>query len=278
MLQARKKFTIITPCRNAAQYIGETVESVIVQTAFATGRAELEYLICDGGSDDGTTKIIELYLNDNVRLISEPDRGMYDALAKGLRAASGDIVAYLNAGDFYNLHAFDTVLDLFETKKVTWLTGFNVHYNDKSQVVYTMLPYRYRRELFDCGMYGPVLPYVQQESTFWSAELNSNLDLEFLSTLKFVGDYYLWLQFSKMADLITAAAYLGGFRRHKGQLSTNLDIYHEEMRILTRRPRLLDYVTTAIDKIIWYFTPQTVKKALNPSGILVYDHELQAWK
>jgi hypothetical protein len=203
---------------------------------------------------------------------------MYDALAKGLKAASGDIVAYLNAGDFYNLHAFDTVLVIFETKKVTWLTGLNIHYNENSQVVYAMLPFRYRRELFACGMYGPVLPYVQQESTFWSAELMSNLDMEFLSTLKFAGDYYLWLQFSKMADLKTVAAHLGGFRRHKGQLSTNLDLYHEEMRLLTRRPRLRDYLTAAIDKVAWYFTPQAVKKALNHSGILVYDHELREWK
>jgi glycosyltransferase involved in cell wall biosynthesis len=278
MPQPKKKITIITPCFNAERFIRETIESVLDQTAVRSGRVVLEYIICDGKSSDKTVSVIEEIGDGSIRLISEPDRGMYDALAKGLRAASGDIVAYLNAGDFYNRHAFDTVLDLFETNKVTWLTGFNIHYNDKSQVVYAMLPYRYRRELFACGMYGPVLPYVQQESTFWSTELVSQLDLEFLSSLKFAGDFYLWLQFSKTADLITAAAYLGGFRRHKGQLSHNLNLYHEEMRRLTRKPRFWDYVKSAIDKLIWYFTPQTVKKALNPSGILVYDHKLQGWK
>ena len=272
-----KRISIITPCRNAERYIRETVESVLRQTAITSGKAELEYLIYDGGSTDRTVEIVESYASNSMRLNSEPDDGMYDALAKGLRAASGDIVAYLNAGDFYNLHAFDVVLDIFETKRVTWLTGLNIHYNDKSQVVYAMLPYRYRRELFACGMYGPVLPYVQQESTFWSAELNSLLDLEFLSTLTYTGDYYLWLQFSRMTELVTAAAFLGGFRRHKGQLSTNLDLYHKEMHRLTRKPRIRDYATAGIDKVIWYFTPQTVKKAFNRSGLLVYDHRLQEW-
>lgn len=275
-----RKITIITPCLNAERHIAETIESVVNQSAIISGRAELEYVICDGSSSDKTIDIVNSFANDNgaINVFSEPDRGLYDALAKGLRIASGDIVAYLNAGDFYNLHAFDIVLDLYETNKLTWLTGINIHYNDKSQVVYAILPYRYRRELFACGMYGRVLPYVQQESTFWSSELIPYLDLEFLSKLKFAGDYYLWLQFSKMTELITVAAYLGGFRRHEGQLSNNLNLYHEEMRMLTRRPRLRDYLSAAIDKMVWYFTPQTIKKALNPSGILVYDHDLQGWK
>ncbi len=271
------KFTIITPCKNAERHIQETIESVLGQSAIQSGRAELEYIICDGASTDNTVRFIQEYQSDAIRLTSEPDAGMYDALAKGLRIATGDIVAYLNAGDMYNQHAFDIVLDIFEARKVRWLTGFNVHYNDKSQIVYAMLPYRYRRELFACGMYGPVLPYVQQESTFWSADLNAQLDLAVLSSLKYAGDYYLWLQFSRVAELVTAAAFFGGFRRHRGQLSANLDIYLEEMRGLTRKPRLQDYVKAACDKVIWYFAPQTVKKALNRKGLFVFDHDVQGW-
>lgn len=272
-----KKITIITPCRNAERYIRETVESVIGQSAIRSGRAELEYIICDGNSTDNTMPVIEEFGCSAVQLISEPDSGIYEALAKGVRLATGDLVAYLNAGDYYDRNAFDVVLDIFETKNVQWLTGYNIHYNDKSQIVYAILPYRYRKELFSCGLYGPMLPYVQQESTFWAAELNELLDLDLLATLKYAGDYYLWLQFSQFADLKTVAAFLGGFRRHKGQLSADLELYHEELRRLTRSPRLRDYVAAGIDKVIWYFTPQTVKKALNRSGLFVYDHGSQEW-
>jgi glycosyltransferase involved in cell wall biosynthesis len=79
-----KKISIITPCRNAARFIGETVESVIGQTALFSGRAELEYIVCDGNSSDGTPDIVRSYGNKSIKIVSEPDAGMYDALSKGL--------------------------------------------------------------------------------------------------------------------------------------------------------------------------------------------------
>lgn len=274
-----KKISIITPCRNAERYIAETVESVISQAALLAGRAELEYIICDGNSSDRTVAIIESYASPYITIISEPDGGMYDALAKGLQAAAGDIIAYLNAGDYYHRCAFDIVLDLFERKHVRWLTGYNMYYNDCSCLTGAELPYRYSRNLFACGFYSDkrFLPFVQQESTFWDASLNSLIDFGRLAGFRYAGDYYLWLQFSRECDLQIVKGYLGGFRRNTGQLSEDIDGYRREVRSMTRKPGLLDYLAAWIDFPVWHFGPARLKKRLNRAGLFVYDHEAREW-
>ena len=96
------KFSIITVCFNAAGKIENTIKSVLNQTY-----DNVEYIIVDGASTDGTREIIEKYAGErgsdgcsvSVKFISEPDRGLYDAMNKGVRMASGDYVEFLNAGD-----------------------------------------------------------------------------------------------------------------------------------------------------------------------------------
>jgi glycosyltransferase involved in cell wall biosynthesis len=273
-----KKITIITPCLNAARHIGETIESVISQSAILSGRAELEFIICDGNSADKTVDIVNSYckVNSAIKLFSEPDTGMYAALAKGLERASGEIIAYLNAGDFYNRCAFDIVLDLFEQKHVRWLTGYNVHYNDKSYFLNVKLPFKYRREFFASGFYGTKLIFVQQESTFWDASLNRYLDYEHLASYKYAGDYYLWSQFAKECDLQIVEAYLGGFRIEKGQLSANREAYLQEMMPLMAKPPFLKHILAAFDRVMWY-APVEFKKRFNKDGLFRYDHELREW-
>ena len=273
-----KKITIITPCLNAERHIRETIESVIGQSAILSGRAELDFIICDGNSTDKTVAIVNSYATGNsaIRLFSESDTGMYAALAKGLQRASGDIVAYLNAGDFYNRCAFDIVLDLFEQKQVRWLTGYNVHYNDKSYFLNVKLPFRYRREFFASGFYGTKLIFVQQESTFWDASLNRCVDYDRLAAYRYAGDYYLWSCFAKECDLRIVEAYLGGFRIEKGQLSENREVYLQEMMSLTSKPYLFQHILAAFDRVMWY-APVEFKKWFNKDGMFRYDHEMQKW-
>jgi len=263
---------------NAERHIGETIESVINQSALLSGRAELEFIICDGNSTDNTVAIVNFYGNSNnaIKLYSEPDTGMYAALAKGLKRASGDIVAYLNAGDFYSKSAFDIVLDLFEHKQVRWLTGYNVHYNDKSYFLSVKLPFKYRTEFFASGLYGTKLIFVQQESTFWDAALNTCLNFDELAKFKYAGDYYLWSQFAKHCDLKIVEAYLGGFRIEQGQLSENKDKYLQEMMSLVVKPDFYQRVLAAFDRVMWY-APVEFKKWLNRDGLFRYSHELRKW-
>ena len=90
------QISIITVALNAASTIRDTIDSVLSQSW-----TDLEYIIIDGGSTDGSREIIESYGARIARFISEPDRGMYDAMNKGIGLASGDVVGILNADDVY---------------------------------------------------------------------------------------------------------------------------------------------------------------------------------
>lgn len=96
------RFTFITVTYNAAAVLEDTIQSVITQTY-----KHLEYIVVDGGSTDATLQIVDRYRHCIQRVISEPDRGLYDAMNKGMRLATGDYICFLNAGDC--LHEDDTV-------------------------------------------------------------------------------------------------------------------------------------------------------------------------
>ena len=87
-------FSIITVVYNGANLLEATIQSVIQQTY-----PDIQYIIVDGGSTDGTLEIIKQYDEDLDRWITEPDKGIYDAMNKGLRMASGDFVWFMNCGD-----------------------------------------------------------------------------------------------------------------------------------------------------------------------------------
>jgi glycosyltransferase involved in cell wall biosynthesis len=271
------RVSIVTPCFNAQALIGDTVASVLGQKAVESGRVGLEYLVCDGASTDGTVDAIRAFQSPHLKLVSETDGGMYEALAKGLASASGDVVAYLNAGDYYHPRAFDVVADMFSASPVSWLTGYNLFYNSRGAVTNAVLPFRYRTPLFACGAYGQMLPFVQQESTFWRRELLRHVDLRRLSGFRYAGDAYLWTEFSRHATLNVVQAALGGFRFHAGQASENKAAYRAELRSFTRRPGPVDVAVAGIDRLLWLMPPQ-VKKFLNREALFQYDHESGRWR
>ncbi len=99
------KISIITVCFNAEKFIERTIKSVISQTY-----PNIEYIIIDGKSKDATVEVIKKYENKISRWTSEPDRGIYDAMNKGMRAATGEYVWFLNAGD--RIYSERTVEDI----------------------------------------------------------------------------------------------------------------------------------------------------------------------
>lgn len=106
------KVSLVTVCRNAAATLGRTMAS-----AFAQRDVELEYLVIDGASTDGTRELIERTAAEHPALIwrSEPDQGLYDALNKGIALATGDIVGILNADDvFEDEHTLAAIVAAFK--------------------------------------------------------------------------------------------------------------------------------------------------------------------
>lgn len=104
------KITVITVCLNSEKTIEKTVRSVIAQRGW---KWELEYIVVDGGSSDGTMSVIKKYSDHIDKYVSEPDRGIFDAMNKGIRMASGDIIAFLNSDDWYEENALKIVACAF---------------------------------------------------------------------------------------------------------------------------------------------------------------------
>jgi glycosyltransferase involved in cell wall biosynthesis len=130
-LEKQYKITIITVTLNAANTLHETIESVISQEY----NGDLEYIIIDGGSTDGTVDIIKSYDSRITFWVSEPDYGLYHAMNKGIERATGDIVGIINGDDYYYPGVMQKVVDAYQEKSLDKyiLWGDIMHGNDLSK-------------------------------------------------------------------------------------------------------------------------------------------------
>ena len=273
-----RKFTVVTPCFNARRFLPATIESVLQQTALLEGRCELQYIIVDGGSNDGTQDYLASLDHPGLTWVSEKDRGMYDAVAKGFAKAEGEVMAYINAGDAYFPWAFDVVAECFEDADVAWLTGLAVLRNERGQVFQIDRPRRYWSHLIRRGAYGRHLPYIQQESTFWRAELWRHVDTQRLRELRLVGDYFLWTCMARHKQLHAVNSALAAFSIQPGQLSENKDRYFSEMRaICPATVGVLDRLWIAADKMM-ALLPGPLGRAIGYDTAIRYDLGTKTWR
>lgn len=281
------KISIVTAVYNCEKYIEETLESVLEQR----GDFELEYIVIDGQSTDSTFDKINKYKalvesgfytgrNKGItfEVISEKDSGMYDAIAKGFRKCTGDVVAYINADDFYIPNAFACVTEIFEQNSdVKWLTGRCSFYNEKGHNTFSILRIFEDVNLIRKGGYGLFSPYyIPQESTFWKMELLKKIDLEVFSKYKKAGDFYLWHVFSKFEKLHTVNSVFSGFRTVENQLSSNLSSYHDEMQEIVGDVELSAQEKIKLDKII-EINENLVDRKKYDYGIFHYDSCQKKW-
>ena len=275
------KFSIITSCFNAEKYISETIKSVCEQSEVINGNCELEYIIIDGNSTDNTNLIIEKLKKKYPRIlhIIEKDEGLYDGLSKGFKKVSGDVMGYLNAGDFLNKSAFSVLEKVFSNNKISWATGLKFLYNQKSEVTNVQIPYNYRSSLIRCGAYGKYLPFIQQESTFWRPKLLKDLDLDFFKSLKRSGDMYLWYNFAEKNKLYIINSYLSGFKYHDNQLTFketgSTDVYLNESKKFINKVKLIDLFYIFVDSTFWFLgrNINSIFRTLNPGFIDYFPNE-----
>ncbi|MEW5744474.1 MAG: glycosyltransferase family 2 protein [Nitrospirota bacterium] len=171
------RISIITPTLNNGNFIRECIESVRSQTI------PVEHIVVDGGSKDSTIEILKEYRN--IKWISEPDKGMYDAINKGLKMATGEIVGYLNSDDRYYSDTTYKVLTAFKRKPTTdFLYGACTYVDNagKKKYIYTPLPYS---NVLLRNMKG--IPWAQS-SCFWKAEVHRQIGC-FNPALRYCGDY-----------------------------------------------------------------------------------------
>ena len=138
------RVSVITVCYNAIQGIEKTIMSVLGQTY-----SDIEYIVIDGGSVDGTLDVIRKYKDYISYYVSEPDNGIYDAMNKGIRTATGEWITFLNAGDHYFSNtSIENVFSQEIIPDTDVVYGFQVHSYDYGKFVRKRLPLTF----FNSGM------------------------------------------------------------------------------------------------------------------------------
>jgi glycosyltransferase involved in cell wall biosynthesis len=216
--------SIITPSFNQGRFLEECIDSVLSQNY-----PNLEFIIMDGGSSDGSVEIIKKYEKYLTYWQSQPDGGQYAAIQAGFERSSGEIMAWLNSDDKYHANAFFLTAYVFSCNpEIEWLTGKHTLWDKDGQIIglYPTL-HKYSREQL-MKMRRDVA-WIQQESTFWRRLLWESAGGYIRPDLNYAGDYDLWVRFSRYAAVYSVNALLGGYRIHDGQKAQAVDRYLEEV-------------------------------------------------
>jgi glycosyltransferase involved in cell wall biosynthesis len=206
--------TVVTPCLNASATLPATLESVRSQ---AYG-APVEHLVIDGGSTDGTLEILEGA--QDVRFISEPDRGLSDAVNKGIRLATGEVIGWLNADDVYLPNALDRVGRAFSSNPdAIWATGRCIIIDAEGREIRRLVTaYKdlfLRRYSYSLHL---VQNFVSAPSTFVRRDAFERLGL-FDERFKYSMDYDLWLRLGREGPPAYIDEPVAAFRMAEGSLS-----------------------------------------------------------
>ena len=200
------RITIVTPSLNQAEFLEDTLSSVVAQ-----GYPDLEYVVVDGGSTDGSVDIIRRHEEGISLWTSEPDEGHADALNKGFARTTGEIMGWLNSSDVYYPWTLETVACVFrDLPEVEWIQGVSsyVDVGRQPKFVAQTLSNRYDL-LIDHGV------TIQQESVFWRRSLWERAGGRLDDTLRLSCDFELWSRFSRYAPLYHVSTALSAFRRHE---------------------------------------------------------------
>ena len=213
------RISLVTPVFNSARYLGAALHSVLSQKY-----PNLEYIVVDGGSTDGTVEIIRRHESQLHTWISEPDHGMYDAINKGFALSSGEVMGWISATDLLHAGSLFVVGGVFRAfPEVEWITGRATGFNSEGMAVEVLRLRRWSRMRFLAG----ANRYIQQESTFWRRSLWERTGSRVDDSRRSASDFELWVRFFRQARLYTVDALIGGFRSHPDSLGLqNLEECH----------------------------------------------------
>lgn len=253
------KISIITSCYNRV----ETIEGAI-RSVFAQDYGNIEYIIVDGNSDDGSKQIIEKMVSEkpsriDMKYISEPDSGMYEAINKGIRMASGDCIGLVHSDDFlYSPHVISHVVRQFELTRADFLygDGLFVAPDDTDKVIRKWIGGDYRLWKVRHGWL-PLHPtcYIRRDAMMKRGLYNESY--------KIAADSDLLFRYLLCGDL--TVTYLPEYivRMRMGGMSTDSvrrrQMWHEDIRMY--RSHGMNPTVTKLEKMMWK-VPQFIKARL----------------
>jgi len=254
------KISVVIPSYNKVKYVSKTLQSIVTQRY-----QNLEVIVQDGGSTDGTVAIIEKYAGRYPKIIkweSEKDNGQTDAINKGLKKATGEVLAYLNADDIYCEGALRTVGEYFaKHPKTLWLAGRGKIVNSKGKTISSWVS-DYKNFLLSKNRYWLLLMvnYLMQPSVFLSRMAYDKYG-PFSGTKTSVMEYDLWLKMGKIQMPKRINKCLSGFRMSGDNISST--VFKETLK--------------ADDKIVEKYTDNPVILALHylhniARALLVYSN------
>ena len=244
------KISLITVSFNAQKSISRCIESVIGQTF-----KNFEYIIIDGASTDNTLNIVRSYTNNIAHLVSEPDKGIYDAINKGIRMATGDVVGVLHADDFFtDEHVLASIAEAFINNNIQALYADLDYINPEGGIIRKWRSGCYTKGKFNWGWMPPHPTFycnknLFNEYGFYSLEHGTAADYELM--LRFIHrnkiePFYL--------EKVTVKMKVGGASNKN--FSSRVKGLYFDFKAMRRNGILLPVLTIALKparKIIQYF-------------------------
>jgi len=209
------KISIITVCYNSAQTIQKTFNSITNQTY-----TNIEYIVVDGGSTDDTISLIKKNEKNISKWISEPDKGLYDAMNKGIKLATGDLVGILNSDDsFLDTQVLKKVANFHSQNKVDASIGNIIQHNTKGEIKRRYSAENWSPEKLKIG-FMPPHPAIFFNKILFDRFKSYRLDFKIGADYELITRFFLRHKISWMYSEITTTAMLIG-----GVSSSGLDSY-----------------------------------------------------
>jgi glycosyltransferase involved in cell wall biosynthesis len=244
MPTSQLRFTVITPNYNTGRFLAETIESVLRNLQPGD-----EYFVIDGGSSDDSVDIIRRYESKLHGWVSEPDRGYADAIAKGFRQGSGQLLAWINSSDLLLPGALDYARHLMTNPEVDLIFGDDYHIAEDSTVLFRS--YGGASSLRNMMLYGGWTPL--QDACFWRRSLYDRVGGINPDT-KYAADFEFFLKSSLVGRCLYVPVAFSAYRKHTGQVSiSGARRYRDERRAILNqvRERAAPSVAHRITYYLW---------------------------
>jgi glycosyltransferase involved in cell wall biosynthesis len=257
--RAGKRFSIVIPTLNQADTLEHTLLSIIHQDYI-----NIEIIVIDGGSNDGTERIIDQYKNWIDYYVSGEDSGQSDAINRGFSVATGDVYAWINSDDYYLPHAFSRISRVFESNfEIDIIVGSGDVITKECKFLKHINAMDMSKENLLRWLEGD---WIMQQSCFWSGkiwEASGGVD----PSLKLLMDFDLWLRFSKLGKCMLLNESLAAMRYYPEIKTVSLrDLVKEEIVYVLAKNGMFAEIRQIVKELVTVnkrlLTESTIKENL----------------